>query len=269
MIPRIIHYTWFSDDPMPDSVVKCVASWHRFMPGWQYELWDSKRISTIQSQWLQECLVAKKWAFAADYVRMYAVAQFGGIYLDTDVEVYRSFEPLLTHPSFIGREWYVHTNGIVTAHYLSSHCFGAIPHHPYIERCLSYYQDRHFLLSAQEDLPDHLRFDQTLLPQIQSDIADKLYGYDPRPSVLGIQQLSNQETDAEHVSQLVIYPYSYFDCYSQKPNTFCRHLSLGSWYNKPVKVAGEVTLFQRVQYRLSQWFRKFMWRRGFIIYSKQ
>lgn len=269
MIPRIIHYTWFSTEPMPDLVVKCLASWHRFMPDWQYELWNYDRISSIQNDWLKECLEAKKWAFAADFVRMYAVTHFGGIYLDTDVEVYQSLEPLLSHSSFIGREWYVHTNGNVTSHYLSSHCFGAEPHHPYIERCLAYYQDRHFLLSAQPDLPDHLRFDQTLLPQIQADFAASMYGYDARPSSAGIQVLTGVKTDTSFNSQLIVYPYSYFDCYSQKTHTYCRHHSLGSWYNKPIKKHGEVSFLQRIQYHIGQWFRRFMWRRGYIIYRKQ
>lgn len=268
MIPRIIHYTWFSSEPMPDIVKRCIASWHQYMPFWKYELWDSERVRNLDSTWLRECLEAKKWAFASDYVRVYALAHYGGIYLDTDVEIYRSFDSLISQEAFIGREWYVHTNGKETCHYLGSHCFGAEAHHPFVERCLHYYDDRHFLLSSQSDLPDSLRYDQTLLPYIQSSIAQQIYGYDPRPSKAGIQILTGHTNYKQ--SQLIIYPYSSFDCFQARPSSYCRHFSLGSWYNKPlIDASTRVSIIERIKYHIFQWFRRFMWRRGFILYRKQ
>lgn len=263
MIPRIIHYTWFSGLPFPESVQQCIASWHQHMPDWEYVLWDAERIKTIQSDWLQECLQQQKWAFAADFVRLYALSQQGGIYLDTDCMVYHSFESFLHHQAFIGREWYVHLDSGTTRHFLSSHCFGAVSGHPYIDRCLTYYSDRHFVRTSDSSLPDNLRFDQTLLPQIQCQLAQQMYGYDPSPCHTGIQNLTFQDTE------LVVYPYPYFDPYDTKPQTIVRHLSLGSWYGKVAKLPAKVSVSQRISYRLDFWFRHFLWRHGYIVERKR
>ena len=95
MIPKRIHYTWFSGDPFPPIVQRCIDSWHRYMPNYEFVLWDVERIEDIDSVWLKQCIAKKKWAFAADYVRLYAVYTEGGIYLDTDCMAYQSFDALL------------------------------------------------------------------------------------------------------------------------------------------------------------------------------
>lgn len=260
MIPRLIHYTWFSDEPMPAKVKDCIASWHRYMPDWEYRLWDAQSLDGLpDSAWLKETIAAGKWAFASDLVRLYALLNYGGLYLDTDCLVFRSFEPLLSHHAFIGREWYVHIDGADTWHYLSSHCLGAEPHHPFIERCYGYYQDRHFQLSADNTLPDTLRFDQTLLPFIQCRLAMDL-GYNPNASTQGVQRLA---------TDLTVYPYSYFDAYDRLEHSYCRHLAMGSWWreNNPSSSCSP-SFFMRLKYHLHQRIRRFSWRRGYILTPK-
>lgn len=263
MIPKIIHYTWFSGDSFPEEVRQCIASWHQHMPDWEFILWDAARIRDIDSMWLRECLEQRKWAFAADYVRLFALKHYGGVYLDTDCLVYRTLEPFLRHAAFIGREWYVHIDGGTTWHYLSSHCFGAEPGHPFILRCLEYYNSRHFIKSADYSLPDNLRLDQTLLPLIQSQLAQQIYGYNPSTCHSGIQNL------IFHDSELVVYPYPYFDPYETRKNSIVRHLSLGSWYNKATKVPIKASVSQRIRYRLDLWLRHFLWRHGYIVEHKR
>lgn len=233
------------------------------MPDWQYMLWDAERIKDIDSVWLKECLQEHKWAFAADYVRLYALSQYGGIYLDTDCLVYHSLETFLHHQAFIGREWYVHIDGGTTWHYLSSHCFGAVSGHPFVLRCLEYYKGRHFVKSADGSLPDNLRLDQTLLPLIQCQLAQQMYGYDPSSWRSGIQNL------LFHDSELVVYSYPYFDPYDIQKHTIVRHLSLGSWYGKVAKVSARASFLQRIKYRLDLWFRHFLWRHGYIVEHKR
>ena len=66
MIPKIIHYTWFSNDEMPANTIECINTWKQFMPDYELRLWDMKALQEIDSDFLQEALEAKKWAFAAD-----------------------------------------------------------------------------------------------------------------------------------------------------------------------------------------------------------
>lgn len=171
MIPKIIHYTWFSNDPYTETIQKCIDSWHKYMPDWEFRLWDAKAIENIDNQFLREALSAKKWAFAADFVRLYAIYNYGGVYLDSDVLVVRDFSELTKLPAFIGRENSIHINGGSSHVYLSSHCFGAEKGNPYIGECLAYYNNRHFILSDNASLPNTLRLSMLILPYIMSELA--------------------------------------------------------------------------------------------------
>lgn len=105
MIPRIIHYCWFGRGEMPELVERCIASWRTHMPDWEYRLWteDNFDVSTAP-RYVQEAYAAKKYAFVSDYVRLWALESEGGVYLDTDVEVLRTFDSLLSDTAFIGLE---------------------------------------------------------------------------------------------------------------------------------------------------------------------
>lgn len=104
MIPKIIHYCWLSGDPYPESIQRCIDSWKRILPDYELILWDTKRFDLSSSIWVQQAFEMKKYAFAADYIRMYALYHYGGIYLDSDVEVLKPFDDLLHLPYFIGQE---------------------------------------------------------------------------------------------------------------------------------------------------------------------
>lgn len=258
MIPRIIHYCWFSGDPYPAEVQQCIDSWHQYMPDWEFLLWDLDSISILDSAWLKECISVRKWAFAADYVRLYAIARYGGIYLDTDCMLRRSLTPFLGHQAFIGQEWYIHIDCHSTERYLTSHCFGAEPGHPFILRCLDYYSNRHFIQTDDQSLADRLRFDQTLLPFIQSELA-KDWGYDPRPSQ------SQERQDLR--DGLAIYPHRYFNYYYDNPDACCSHLALGGWCDYKQKMQS-VTLGYRIRYHLDDWLRRLMDRLGYVLVKR-
>ena len=221
MIPRIIHYTWFSGDEMPQMVKECMASWKRHLSDYELRFWDMNAIKDIDSVFLKEALATRKWAFAADYVRLYALYHEGGIYLDTDVVVYKSYNDLLNNRAFIGKEDALNILPLECrlAQYLSSHCIGAEPGAEFIHDCLNYFEGRHFVLSDDEHLPLSLRYNYVILPYIQAVIARE-YGYDWLPKIQSIQYCKNG---------LVVYPSDYFCGHSFLPDSYCQHLAIGSW----------------------------------------
>src|SRR5690606_40794226 len=101
MIPKKIHFCWLSGDEYPDLIKKCVNTWKEKLPDYEFILWDTNRFDLDSNIWVKQAFETKKYAFAADYIRLYAVYNYGGIYLDTDVEVIKSFEDLLDLPYFI------------------------------------------------------------------------------------------------------------------------------------------------------------------------
>ena len=219
MIPKIIHYTWFSGETYPAKIQACIDSWKTHLPDYKFILWDMEAIKDIDSVFLKEALDERKWAYAADYVRLYAVYNEGGIYLDTDVKLSKSFDTLLNNKAFIGKENSIHFEGGFTAQYLSSHCFGAEKNHPFIKSCLDYFEGRHFVTSQHVELPQSLKYNFVLLPYIQAEIA-RQYGYDWKPSKQHIQYCE---------SGLLIYPTIYFDPQKILDYSYCKHLAVGSW----------------------------------------
>lgn len=103
-IPKIIHYCWLSGDPYPELVQRCIQSWKDKLPEYELMLWDQNRFDIHSVPWVEQACAKKKWAFAADYIRLNALYNYGGIYLDSDVEVKNSFDPFLHLPYFVGRE---------------------------------------------------------------------------------------------------------------------------------------------------------------------
>ena len=258
MIPKIIHYTWFSGEPFPEKIQNCIESWKVFLSDYQFRLWDMEAVEYIDSQFLQEALKEKKWAYAADFVRLYAIYHEGGIYLDTDVVVYKSFNSLIDSSMFIGKENSVHFEGGFSAQYLSSHCFGAEKKHPYIKDCLDYYQDRHFVTSKQSALPQPLRYNFVILPYIQAEIA-RLYGYDWKP-------LNQQIQKCQH--DLDVYPTSYFDPLEKTNDSYCKHLATGGWrVDKPVEPI--YNLKYKIKWRMLWFFKWVLKKAGYAVLELQ
>lgn len=139
MIPKKIHYCWLSDDPMPEKLLKCVESWKKFLPDYELVKWDLKKFPLSKNAWVREAFENKKYAFAADYIRLYALATEGGIYLDSDVEVIKPFAELMDLPYFICKE--NSPKGMEAA------IIGAERDTQWVRTCLDYYHDKHFVNS--------------------------------------------------------------------------------------------------------------------------
>ena len=104
MIPKIIHYCWFGRGPMPELAEKCIASWHKFMPNYEYKLWNEDNFDVNSVPYTKEAYEARKFAFVTDYVRLWALYTEGGIYMDTDVEILKPLDDLLHLSAFTGYE---------------------------------------------------------------------------------------------------------------------------------------------------------------------
>ena len=158
MIPKILHLCWLSGDPYPAKISKCLSSWKKHLPDYELILWDTNRFDLNCSIWVKQAFEMKKYAFAADYIRFYALYHMEGIYLDSDVEVLKGFDDLLDLPYFIGAE---------IAQTPEAAIIGAEKGCDWIKQCLDYYQDRSFI---KEDSS----LDITKLPEIMVEQIQKL-----------------------------------------------------------------------------------------------
>lgn len=93
MIPKIIHYVWFGGKPYPAKIQKCIDSWMEHLPDYQFIRWDESNFDVNSHEFTREAFSQKMWAFVSDYVRIAALARYGGWYLDTDVELFKSLDP--------------------------------------------------------------------------------------------------------------------------------------------------------------------------------
>lgn len=106
MIPKIIHYIWLGGAPLPPLAEKCIASWKKHMPDWEYMRWDETNFDiAVAPLYVRQAYEAKKFAFVSDYVRLWALEKFGGLYMDVDFMVYRPFDELTDkYAAFAGYE---------------------------------------------------------------------------------------------------------------------------------------------------------------------
>jgi len=104
MIPKTIHYCWFGGNPLPELAVKCIESWKKYCPDYEIVEWNESNFDINCCDYAREAYEAKKWAFVSDVARLYALVNYGGIYMDTDVEVLQSLDPLLKFEGVSGFE---------------------------------------------------------------------------------------------------------------------------------------------------------------------
>lgn len=150
MIPKIIHYCWFSGDQYPKLVQKCLRSWQKHLPGYKMRLWDATSFDFNSVPFVKEAFEAKKWAFVADYIRLYALYTEGGIYLDSDVEVKKSFDNYLNNNLFVGTEPYIINDNIF--YDVEAAIMGAEKGHPFLKECLDEYNNTSFGGKEQETI---------------------------------------------------------------------------------------------------------------------
>lgn len=145
-IPRKIHYCWFGNGQKTELVEKCIASWKKFCPDYEIIEWNEYNYDVTQNEYMHQAYQAKRWGFVSDYARLDIVYRYGGIYLDTDVELVKSMDTLLDGDGFIGFELPVDREGL---HYTvnTGQGFGAPAGSLAIQKMLDEYRQLSFLNS--------------------------------------------------------------------------------------------------------------------------
>lgn len=133
----MIHYCWFGGNPLPELAQKCIASWKKYCTDYEIVRWDETTFDLHYNDYVWEAYQAKKWAFITDVVRLYALVNTGGIYMDTDVEVLKPLDDLLHYHAVSGFE---SANSIPTGLMASEKGF------PLFQRLLHDYDGAHFVL---------------------------------------------------------------------------------------------------------------------------
>lgn len=187
MIPKIIHYVWLSNEKKPLLIKKCLNSWKKELPDYEIKLWDVSNIP--HNAWVDEALSSKKWAFVTDYVRAWAVYNYGGIYLDADIFVRKSFNDFLDNNYFTAIEYNeqkffetksnellncdgtkINPTSIIQGLSIQAAIFGAEKGSPYLKEIMDFYESRHFIK------PDGSFYLDMIAPDVQAFVLEK-YGF--------------------------------------------------------------------------------------------
>ncbi len=104
MIPKVIHYCWFGHNPLPESALKCIASWRIYFPDYEIKEWNEDNFDVSIIPYTKQAYEAKKYAFVSDYARFWILYHYGGLYFDTDVEVIKPMDDIIERGPFMGIE---------------------------------------------------------------------------------------------------------------------------------------------------------------------
>lgn len=168
MIPKVIHYCWFGNKDKPQEVVDFINTWKEHLPDYEIKEWNESNFDISLYDYAREAYECKKFAFVSDVCRLYAL-QEGGIYLDTDVEVLKSFDEFLNLDSFVGME---------SSDTYSTAIIGASPNTCWIKTFLDEYNNIHFKKGDKMDvMPNTVRL-RMLMSHLQPSLKPTIFAQD-------------------------------------------------------------------------------------------
>ena len=131
-IPKIIHYCWFGDKVIPLKFQKFIDRWKNLLPAYEFIFWQNESLPK-DYEYVQAAFKNKKWVNLSNFIRLYSLKMYGGIYLDVDMEIIKPFDKLLNNLSFLGIES-IKNDEIM----LNNAIFGAIKDHAFVNECLNH-----------------------------------------------------------------------------------------------------------------------------------
>lgn len=212
---KIIHYCWFGPRQLSKLAKKCMATWKKFLPDYEIKLWNENNFDFNQNPFVKQAYENKKWAFVSDYARLKALSEYGGIYLDTDMEIIKDISDVLNDECFLG----VEDSGLINAAVIGS----KKPHNKFIDTLISNYNNL-------KEFDEKNIYAMTIPRQI-TNILEPL-GFDK----------NKQEIQQFFDGELKVYPREYFYplSYDYQDNKFtdksCMvHKYDATWASKPEK----------------------------------
>lgn len=201
MIPKKILYCWFGGAEKPPLVKECMETWKEHLKDYEFIELNESNCDININEYVKSAYENKKWAFVSDYFRLLGLYTYGGIYLDTDVKVYKNLDKFLKYDLFTG---YEQPNYPITA------TLGAIKGNGIIKEMLDYYEDKEFIVK------DNWK-DYKTNTMIMSDVLGK---YIDR---------TKYEFQFQPVDNIAIFPKGTFCRKEEGVEQYTEHLMLGSW----------------------------------------
>ena len=195
MIPKIIHYCWFGKNPKPKIAESCISSWKKYLPDYEIIEWNEDNFDVEQNTFVRTAYQNKKWAFVSDFALAKALHEFGGFYLDTDMEIKNSLNDFLHHKAVCGFE----IKGIPYSAF-----WGAEKGHVLAKRMID-----HYLTNPYKEEPNTAIFSKLLVQE---------FGADP-----------DSDTFQELKAGIALYPSTYFSL--DLPINYLTHHFSGSWHD--------------------------------------
>lgn len=223
-IPKYIHYCWFGNGEMPKSHKKHIEGWKKIFPDHKIMLWNEENFPIDDFAYAKKAYEAKKFAFVSDVARIYALYKYGGIYLDTDVEVIRNPEELFDNKR-VALGWESIELGTIGTGFIAT-----VPNSEICDLMLEYYKNNDFY-----NAKDTAKIKSNTM--IMAEILREKYSIYPSEKI-------------QDMGWIVIYPETYFTAYdaqTMRPkvtkDTYAIHHFDASWLSVNRKFKRTVKTF--------------------------
>lgn len=222
MIPKVIHYCWFGNNDISPLSMRCIETWKKYLPDYKIILWNEENCP--RNEFIDYHLKKENWAFVSDYVRLYALYNHGGIYLDTDVEIVKNFDFLLSKKAFVAYE---------DQNLINNAICGTQKDNIFFYDCMNYINERH----------------------------DKKLYYHISP-IVTTAVLKEKKYDIEILPSEYFYPYNPYDKSRSikifmmnmiTENTYAIHHWAKSWHSDNENIIN----YKLLKYRIKKYIRHF------------